>query len=174
MNIAFENTKTLKLDSSYRPLEIMDATEALVLCLIGKAYAIENYAKEIRSVSEKFKLPAVIVLTRYVKFKFKIMKCRRTNVIWRDNNQCQYCQRQFESVLLTIDHVVPKSKGGQNTWTNLVAACKKCNQKKGDRTPDQAGMKLIKQPIKPRTSVLRTIGKKEISTLWENYLWDYN
>ena len=70
--------------------------------------------------------------------------------------------------------MVPKSKGGQNTWTNLVAACKKCNQKKGDRTPDQAGMKLIKQPIKPRTSVLRTIGKKEISTLWENYLWDYN
>lgn len=174
MQLNTGKAKTLKLDSSYRPLEIVDATEALVLCIIGKAYAIENYAKEIRSVSESFKLPAVIVLTRYVKFKFKTISCSRSNVIWRDNNQCQYCQKHFESDLLTIDHVIPKSKAGLNTWTNLVAACKRCNQKKGNRTPEEAGLSLLRKPVKPKTNVLRTVGEKEVSLLWENYLWDYN
>ena len=174
MHPSSDRAKTLKLDSSYRPLEIVDATEALVLCIIGKAYAIETYTKEIRSVSEIFKLPAVIVLTRYVRFKFKTMACHRSNIIWRDDNQCQYCQKHFESNMLTIDHIIPKSKGGQNTWTNLAAACKKCNQKKGSRTPQQAGMKLIRNPVKPRKNVLRAMNKKEINILWQNYLWDYS
>jgi len=169
---AISNTKTLKLDSSYRPLEIVEATEALVLCLIGKAYAIENHTQEIRSISETFRLPAVIVLTRYVKFKFKTMTCKRNNIIWRDNNKCQYCAKDFENDSLTIDHVIPKSKGGKDSWLNLVAACKKCNQKKGANTPTQAGMKLIREPFKPQTNVLRTIGKEEISNLWADYLWD--
>jgi|TARA_R110000824_G_scaffold221804_2_gene408971 5-methylcytosine-specific restriction endonuclease McrA len=172
LKTTISNTKTLKLDSSYRPLEIVEATEALVLCLIGKAYAIENYTQEIRSISETFKLPAVIVLTRYVKFKFKTMTCKRNNIIWRDNNQCQYCTKSFESGSLTIDHIVPKSKGGKDNWLNLVAACKKCNQRKGSKTPSQAGMKLIREPVRPKISVLQTIGKKEISNLWTNYLWD--
>jgi 5-methylcytosine-specific restriction endonuclease McrA len=172
MQINTDGTKTLKLDSSYRPVEIVDAVEALVLCLVGKAYAIENYKEQIRSVTESFNLPAVIVLTRYVKFKFDTIACNRKNVIWRDQNQCQYCTKFFESDSLTIDHVKPRSKGGKNTWTNLVAACKKCNQKKGNRTPEQASMQLMKEPKRPKTSVLLTIGKKSVNNLWKNYLWE--
>ena len=169
-----ENAKALKLDCSFRPLEIVDAVEALVLCLIGKAHAIESYSEEIKSVSESFKLPAVIVLTRYVKFQFKTMAPKRGNIIWRDQNQCQYCAKDFESNSLTIDHILPRSKGGQNTWINLVAACKKCNQKKGDRTPEQANMQLIRKPTKQNSSVLRAVGKKQVNDLWKDYLWDFS
>lgn len=168
------STKTLKLDSSYRPLEIVDSIEALVLCLIGKAYAIENYKEEIRSVSESFKLPAVIVLTRYVKFHFHTMTANRANVIWRDQNTCQYCSKEEESRVLTIDHVIPRSKGGKNTWKNLVTACKKCNQKKGNKTPKEANMKLLREPKRPKSNILRAISNKQISDLWKNYLWEYN
>ena len=162
----------LKLDSSYRPLEIVDAVEALVLCLIGKAYAVETYQQKVRSVSESFELPAVIVLTRYVKFKFKTISPTRKNIIWRDDNKCQYCAKEYESKILTLDHILPRSKGGKNTWTNLVAACKKCNQKKGNRTPEQAGMKLIRIPVHPKTTILNMLEVKQVNDLWKNYLWD--
>ena len=165
--------KALKLDSSYRPIEIVDALEALVLCLIGKAQAIENYAKEVHSVSETFTLPAVIVLNRYVKFNFKVIGVSRKDIIIRDQNKCQYCGNEFPTDKLTLDHILPKSKGGKNTWMNLVAACKKCNQKKGDRTPEQANMKLINKPVKPKYSILRSVSKNQISDLWKNYLWEW-
>tara|TARA_R110000824_G_scaffold99248_6_gene236490 strand:- start:74 stop:598 length:525 start_codon:yes stop_codon:yes gene_type:complete len=174
MNVAFANTKTLKLDSSYRPLEIVDAVEALVLCLIGKAYAVETYEQRIRSVTESFQLPAVIVLTRYVKFKFKTMTPSRKNIIWRDQNQCQYCSKELKIAALTLDHVIPRSKGGQNTWSNLVTACKKCNQRKGNRTPLEANMKLIIKPKRPNTYILNMLGIKQVNALWKNYLWDFS
>ena len=164
--------KTLKLDASFRPLEIVDSLEALVLCLIGKAYAVENYSKVVNSVSDSFKLPSVIVLTRLVKFRYNTLSCKRQNVIWRDKNVCQYCSCVFTTEQLTVDHIIPRSKGGLNTWENLVAACKKCNQKKGDNTPEQANMKLIKRPIKPKSSLLKNISKNQISHLWKDYLWE--
>ena len=116
------NVKTLKLDNSYRPLEIVDAIEALILCLIGKAQAIENYKKEIKSVSNSFKLPAVIVLKRYVKFQFKVVSAHRREIILRDNNQCQYCGIELSNEKLTLDHIIPKSKGRKNPWDNLEDA----------------------------------------------------
>ena len=172
MNSAYNNTKALKLDSSYRPLEIVDAVEALVLCLIGKAYAVETYKEKIRSVSESFELPAVIVLTRYVKFKFKTISPTRKNIMWRDQYKCQYCEKECESKVMTLDHIVPRSRGGKNTWTNLVTACKKCNQKKGNRTPDEAGMKLIRKPERPKTTILNMLETNQVNDLWKNYLWD--
>ena len=164
--------KTLKLDISYRPIEIVDAVEALVLCLIGKAQAIENYQKEIKSVSDSFQLPAVIVLKRFVKFQFKVVSAHRREIILRDNNQCQYCAKELPNEKLTLDHIIPKSKGGKNTWDNLVAACKKCNQRKGNRTPEEANMKLLCKPRKPKYDILRTVGKNQVSELWKNYLWE--
>jgi 5-methylcytosine-specific restriction endonuclease McrA len=164
--------KTLKLDSSYRPIEIIDALEALVMCFVGKAYAIETYAKEIKSVSAAFKLPAVIILNRIVKFRYNGLVPNRLNLLWRDGNQCQYCAENFSSSDLTLDHIIPKSRGGRNTWENLVVACKKCNQKKGAKIPQEADMHPIRQPVKPRLSVLRTVSNNEISELWRNYLWE--
>lgn len=168
-----ETMKALKLDSSFRPVGIIDSADALVLCIIGKAQAIENYMKEIHSVSRSFKLPAVIVLKRYVKFRFNTIACNRSNVLWRDQNTCQYCGKIYESEKLTLDHVVPKSRGGKNIWKNLVTACKKCNQKKANQTLKESGMRLIKKPVEPRANILRTISKSQISPIWKNYLWDF-
>jgi 5-methylcytosine-specific restriction endonuclease McrA len=166
--------KTLKLDSSYRPIEIIDAVEGLILCMIGKAKALENYAKVVRSPSQVFKLPAVIVLQRVVKYRVNEIACNRTNVLWRDSCTCQYCGKGFASHHLTLDHVIPKSRGGGNTWQNLVTACKWCNQKKKNRTPSEANMMPLNKPIKPRPSLLRSVGKNQVSDLWKIYLWEHS
>ena len=139
-SVCIGSFKTLKLDSSYRPLEVIDAVEALVLCLIGKASAVEQYEHRINSPSSSWQLPAVIVLQRIVKFRFDNLRPIRRNVIERDNYQCQYCEETFPVPELTMDHIIPKSRGGKNTWENLTTACKKCNQKKKDRTPAESGM----------------------------------
>jgi hypothetical protein len=94
-----EPMKALKLDATYRPVEVIDAVEALVLCIVGKAKAIENYTKEICSPSKSFKVPAVIVLTNVVRYRFGGISCSRQNIIWRDNNQCQYCSKVFQKVV---------------------------------------------------------------------------
>jgi 5-methylcytosine-specific restriction endonuclease McrA len=165
-------TKTLKLDSSFRPIEVVDSLEALVLCLLGKASAIENYAKKVHSPSSSFYLPAVIVLKRYVKYQFTKLTPNRTNVLWRDKLQCQYCVKTFNSEELTLDHVIPKSRGGENTWENLVTACKRCNQKKGARFLHETGMRLCRAPVRPKNSALRTLKKEQIDDIWKDYLWD--
>ena len=164
--------KTLKLDASFRPIEVIDAIEALVLCLVGKASAVENYTDTIKTVTEKFTLPSVIALKRIVKFRFTTMACKRPNIMWRDDYQCQYCAKYFPPEKLTMDHVTPRSKGGENTWFNLVTACKKCNQKKGNHTLEQANMRLIRQPYRPQTNILRTVKKNQIVPIWDEYLWN--
>jgi 5-methylcytosine-specific restriction endonuclease McrA len=161
--------KTLKLDLTYRPVEIIDCLEALVLCIVGKAVAVEEYEEEISSPSVSFKIPSVIVLKKAIKFISSGIRPTRNNIIWRDNSKCQYCSKDIPSPELTLDHVVPRSKGGRNTWTNLVASCKKCNQAKRDRTPDEAGMRLLKKPVKPHNTILRYT--TEIEPIWHIYLW---
>ena len=163
--------KALKLDSAYRPIEVIDAIEALVMCIVGKALAVETYEKKISSPSVSFELPAVIVLKTVVKFRLTTVACNRSNIIWRDHNQCQYCANHFPDDKLTMDHVIPKSRGGKNTWQNLVAACKKCNQKKGSRTVKESGMIPLRKPFKPKANILRTLSQNEISELWQAYLW---
>lgn len=165
------NMMALKLDASFRPIEVIDALEALVMCIVGKATPVETYDKKIRSPSNAFELPAVIVLKTIVKFRFTTVACNRTNIVWRDGNQCQYCGNYFPFDKLTMDHVLPKSRGGKNTWENLVAACMKCNQKKGSRTPKESGMIPLKKPFRPKANILRTVNKSQISELWKNYLW---
>jgi len=164
-------TKTLKLDSSYRPIGVIDSIEALVLCLCDKAIAVEEYCKTIRSATMVFQLPAVIVLKRIVKHRFTEAAARKKNIFWRDKNTCQYCGNVFGINDLTVDHIIPKSRGGQNTWHNLTTCCAKCNQKKADRTPEEAGMKLLNKPHKPKSFILRQLNNEQISDLWSNYLW---
>ncbi len=167
-----DSMKALKLDSTYRPIEVIDAIEALVMCLVGKAMPLETYEKRISSPSRSFELPAVIVLKTIVRFRFTGVSCSRVNVIYRDKNHCQYCAKSFPTEELTLDHVLPKSRGGKNTWTNLVASCKKCNQRKGCKTPHEANMHPISNPKKPKVSILRTLTTSQISDLWKEYLWE--
>jgi len=161
--------KTLKLDLTYRPVGVIDCLEALVLCIVGKATAVEEYDHEVNSPSLSFKIPSVIVLKNVVKFMNQGLRPTRSNIIWRDHNKCQYCANDFAAGELTLDHIVPRSRGGKNTWTNLVACCKKCNQTKRDRTPEEADMKLLKKPLKPHNSILRHANT--IEPIWNIYLW---
>ena len=161
------SAKALKLDMSFRPIEVIDAVEALVLCLVGKAQAVETHMLEINSVNNSFKLPSVIALKRIVKFHFKTMACKRHNIIWRDQNQCQYCGKTRE---LTLDHLIPRSKGGKFVWTNLVTACLSCNAKKGDKLISETDLVLNKTPIKPSFIMfLKKLSHKQIHE-WEPFL----
>jgi 5-methylcytosine-specific restriction endonuclease McrA len=161
--------KTLKLDSTYRPVGVIDCIEALVMCIVGKATAVEEYEDEISSPSVTFKLPSVIVLKTVVKFISTGIRPSRNNILWRDKNQCQYCGVIESPRDMTIDHVIPRSRGGENTWSNLVTCCKRCNQKKGNRTPEEANMSLLIKPVKPRNSILRQIS--DVQPIWNIYLW---
>ena len=161
--------KTLKLDSTYRPVGVIDCIEALVMCIVGKAIAVEEYEDEISSPSVTFRLPSVIVLKTVVKFISRGVKPSRNNILWRDKNQCQYCGVVESAREMTIDHVIPRSRGGKNTWSNLVTCCKKCNQKKGNRTPQEANMSLLNKPIRPKNSILRQIS--DVQPIWNIYLW---
>ena len=161
--------KTLKLDAAYRPIEVIDSLDALVLCILGKAKAIEQYEEVICSQSLKFNMPCVIVLNKAVRFSGNNAKPNRTNILWRDGNVCQYCNNKFDNSGLTLDHVVPKSSGGKNTWTNLVTCCKDCNQKKKNKTPEEAKMSLIRTPSKPKNPLMRQI--EPYLHLWKDYIW---
>ena len=163
------NLKALKLDLTYRPIEVIDSIEALVLCIVGKAIAVEQHADAIRSPSSIFNLPSVIVLKNLVKYRIKTIYCTRENVLSRDNHTCQYCRVRPLGRELTLDHIIPKSRGGKNTWKNLITACKKCNQRKGNRTPKEAGMFLINKPRKPKYDFLNNVSLVE--DVWLNYLW---
>ena len=161
---------TLKLDSAYKPVGIVSWRDALVLVINEKAYAVEVYETYVRSAREIFQLPSVIALKRFVNINFLRPVCSRKNIILRDGNICQYCGKEFHSDDLPMDHVVPKAKGGKKSWKNIVTACKPCNQKKGSRTPDQAGMRLLREP-KPLTgSGMLKRRSESLHNHWKVYL----
>ena len=106
----------------------------------------------IRTVHFEIQVPRIIRLLIYEKLPKQTVKFNRRNIFARDSNRCQYCGRKFATQDLSLDHVVPRSRGGQSTWANIVCACLKCNVRKGGRTPREAGMTLVRQPEKPRRS----------------------
>ena len=109
----------------------------------------DNY-EWVRTVRTHIAVPKVIRLLGYDRLPIQAVKLNRRNIFARDRNLCQYCGRSFPTSELSLDHVVPRSQGGGSSWDNLVCCCVKCNVKKGGRTPDQARMKLITQPTKPK------------------------
>ena len=162
--------KTLKLDSTYRPIGIISWQHAICLVFAQKASIVENYSTVIHSPNKDWHMPAVISLNRYVKYRKHNLRCSRVNIFWRDNHTCQYCGGVYIPDFLTMDHVVPKSKGGQKTWTNIVTACKTCNQLKKDRTPKQAGMDLIRKPSQPTVDDMIKISRHVLVPEWKKYI----
>lgn len=106
----------------------------------------------IRTVSDEIQVPRVIRLLSYERLPKQSVKFNRRNIFARDHNQCQYCGKKFATTDLTLDHIVPRSQGGQSTWENIVCACLNCNIRKGGRTPREAHMLLIRKPEKPKKS----------------------
>ena len=141
------NTRVLVLNQNYEPMSVTNAKKAIILIYLGKAEIVEHYDQMIRSVNMAISLPSIVRLLRYISVPRKKIILSRKNIIKRDAHQCQYCG--IRNVPLTVDHVIPKHRGGPDSWENLVCACVKCNTKKGNQTPIEAGMNLLRTPKKP-------------------------
>ena len=141
----------LVLNASFEPVVVVHWQKAMQLLFQGKVEVLEEYDREIRTVTMTFRLPSVLRLIRFIPTlrKKNIVRFSRTNILMRDAYTCQYCGRKRQKSELTLDHVVPAVQGGKKTWDNIVTACTHCNQKKGGRTPSEAGMRLIAKPCKP-------------------------
>lgn len=144
--------RTLVLNASYEPLHVVSWEKAVCLIFASKAEVVAEYHNFVRSVSRSIKLPKVIRLYNYVQ-KIKhlgIAKCNRRNIFMRDQFSCQYCGIKVTTRNATLDHIVPRSRGGSSDFLNLVTCCERCNRQKGAREPAQAGMRLLKKPFVPR------------------------
>ncbi len=120
--------------------------------------AFEPHAHDwIRTVRFQIAVPRIVRLLTYDRLPKSRVKLNRRNLFARDRNRCQYCGKRFPTSELSIDHVVPRSQGGRTTWENVVCACTRCNVRKGGRTPEQAHMRLIARPQRPRCSPVITI-----------------
>ena len=160
--------KVLVLNASYEPLNITNWRRAVVLLLKGKAETLESNGKFIYT---DFPLPTVIRLRHYIKVPYKEIPLTRRNLLERDRHTCQYCNYKGEQ--LTLDHVITRSRGGGETWENLVAACVRCNIKKGNRTPKEAQMPLNYTPRRPYSSLLFEIIKhtrNDNNQEWRKYV----
>lgn len=142
-------SRTLVLDLGYQPHRIVSWQRAVTMLFQGKVEVVEEYDEEIyKGATMTLRMPAVVRLLQMVKRK-KHVRFSRMNVLTRDNWTCQYCGRRFDTKDLNYDHVTPRSQGGKTVWENIVTSCYDCNDRKRDRTPQQAGMSLRKQPVKP-------------------------
>src|SRR5215475_13181265 len=134
---------TLLLNSTYEPLRVVHWQKAITLLWQGKVEVLEVYDREIHGISLSIKLPAVMRLLKLVKLKdsHRAVKFSRINIFTRDRYVCQYCNRKHRTEKLTFDHVIPIAKKKRKTWKNIVTACWRCNNKKSDRTPEDAKMR---------------------------------
>jgi 5-methylcytosine-specific restriction endonuclease McrA len=145
------NSRVLVLNQDNSPLMVCSVERAFILVFLNKSEMVRtSNGHKLHSVTHTYPMPSVIRLNRYVNAPYKGVNLTRQNIFKRDNHECQYCGTRKD---LTIDHVTPRARGGVDTWTNLVAACKKCNAKKGDYTPEEANMILRKKPYKPSYSI---------------------
>jgi 5-methylcytosine-specific restriction endonuclease McrA len=169
----FVETRTLLLAHTYEPITVISWRRALTMLTLGKVEVIEEYDDKVRSVSLVFKLPAVVRLLRVFRRRAKPVKFSRVNIYARDKYRCQYCGHKRPLEDLTYDHVVPRSRGGSTTWTNIVTACHECNFRKGGRTPDEAAMQLLKEPVQPKwiPAVTIRISTRSVPDAWRDYLY---
>lgn len=159
----------LLLNASEEVLKVIDWRRAITLLFTGKAEAPYNYDHNyvIQTTNGVFELPAAIQLTEYVRVPYVSARPSRRNIMKRDKNTCQYCSCGLNTNNASIDHVMPRSRGGKHEWTNVVAACKKCNTRKGSRTPQEANMPLLKDPVKLDSSSAHIdVKSKDIWRRW--------
>ncbi|MDY6795007.1 MAG: HNH endonuclease [Actinomycetota bacterium] len=159
--------RVLVLNASYQPLNLVNVKRAVILVLKNKAEIIEEMdGMMIRSEHLALPLPSVIRLVYFVKVPYRGVSLSRRAVFARDNHTCQYCGGRAES----IDHVIPRSRGGGHTWENVVAACRRCNTRKMNRLPSEAGLKLSRKPIEPQDYMWILTMADQVHPTWEPYL----
>jgi len=159
----------LVLNQNYEPLTICDVRRAIVLNYLGKAEILcKLEEKRVKTVYRSFDYPSIVRLAFFVRVPYKKIILSRKNILRRDNHRCQFCG---VSSNLTIDHIIPKSRGGEDSWENLITACIKCNNKKGNKTLDEVNMKLLSIPRKPSHITFIKNFAGDIDERWKPYLF---
>jgi 5-methylcytosine-specific restriction endonuclease McrA len=163
----------LVLNATFEPINVTAVRRALVLVLKGVAQAEETNHTEVHSTSRAVQVPSVIRLLSYRHIPQQSRALSRKNILLRDRNTCQFCGTALPAAELTLDHVMPRSRGGRSSWENLVACCYSCNNNKGDRTPEEAGLKLRRRPrpftLHTSRQLMRLIGHRDEK--WRKYLF---
>jgi len=162
------NAPVLILNQNYEPLNVCGIRRAMVLLLREKAQMLEAGDGELRAAVEAFPIPSVVRLLYMVKRPVFTRRLSRREVFWRDRFTCQYCGKQTRD--LTLDHVMPRVKRGAHSWENVVAACVPCNHKKADRTPKEAGMRLLREPTAPKANPYYHLMHRQLPEQWSLYL----
>ncbi len=159
----------LVLNADYQALAVCSVERAVVLVMLDKADLVEAHAdRALRSLHAAFPWPSVVRLRGFVRVPYRKVLLTRRNLLRRDGHACQYCGATEK---LTLDHVVPKSRGGPDAWDNLVAACTPCNNRKGSRTPEEANMPLRRPPFRPSHVMYMRDFLGETETAWKPYLF---
>ncbi len=162
----------LVLNATFEPLHIISLRRAIVLVLKEKAEILEAAEARVRSENLALDMPLVIRLVYYVRVPHRLLiPLTRRTILARDQYTCQYCGAQPPKGQLTLDHVVPRSRGGEHTWDNVVAACIPCNQRKRDRRPEELGMSLLSPPAAPRYAAIVLLGKMQGHEVWRKYMY---
>ncbi|MCB0411835.1 MAG: HNH endonuclease [Bdellovibrionales bacterium] len=163
----------LILNSGYEPVKVVSWQKAILLWLQDKCEVLEFHSFYVRSASDKFQLPSVLRLRRYISPYISVkVRLSRQNLFMRDGSTCQYCGQKYPEKRLTIDHVTPLCRGGRHEWTNVVTACSPCNNRKGGRSPLEAGMPLLSRPHSPRWLPSKDfrLEAKQWPSSWQPYL----
>lgn len=163
----------LVLNATFEPINVTAVRRAMVLMLKGVAQAEEINHTEVHSASRSVQVPSVIRLLAYRHIPQQTRALSRKNILLRDRNTCQYCGTVLPSGELTLDHVIPRSRGGSSTWENLVACCHPCNRRKGNQSPSEAAMKLMREPrafnLHTSRHIMRLMGRSDDK--WRKYLF---
>lgn len=167
------DSHVLVLNNTYEAINLCSIERAVILIFKGIAVLEEKGEAVLHSVHDIFPIPLVIRLVNYVSLPRRSVSLSKLHVLMRDHYTCQYCGEVKSRGELTIDHIIPKSKGGKTEWTNLVACCKKCNTAKGDKTLKQAGFKLVRKVSKPqRLSFLHFMCDRDLLLdEWKKYIF---
>jgi 5-methylcytosine-specific restriction endonuclease McrA len=167
----------LLLNITYEPIQTISIQRAVNLLLMGKVEAVEGIARRLRTPSTIFEVPSVLRLTHYVNVPQRGVSWSKRGILKRDQYTCVYCGVQigqqhghhaYIKSDFTVDHIIPRSRGGRNTWSNTACACYQCNQRKGNRTNHEAGMRLRFEPKRPRVNYLIVSGS--VPDEWKKYL----
>ncbi|OIO95824.1 MAG: HNH endonuclease [Anaerolineae bacterium CG2_30_64_16] len=164
--------RVLVLNATYEPLSVVSVQRAIILLLKEKAELVEATEERLHAARTSVPVPLVIRLVYFVRIPRQVtIAPTRNSVLLRDNYTCQYCAGSPGRANLTLDHVVPRCRGGQATWDNLVAACRECNTRKGNRTPEEAAMPLRRRPGRPHYLAFLLLTGAGPQDTWGKYVF---
>jgi 5-methylcytosine-specific restriction endonuclease McrA len=169
----FSVSDVLVLNFTYEALNITTFQRAVKMIFSGKAELLHGQDRILSSTTFEMQMPSIIRMLYYIRRPMQKVALTKKNVLIRDDHTCQYCGMRGER-LMTVDHVIPRSRGGTSTWENLVCACMRCNNRKNNRTPNEANMSLQRKPRQPKYIPWIQIKRNTLPDEWGKFLFLYN